>query len=117
MIDGDDTYPVAAVQALLFEAAAGADMVVATRLADKQHGALPAGHHLGNRLFIGLVRLLFGIKTLDLFSGYRVLTRRFLDTVPIVATGFDVEAELLRPGASPRLPCGRTRHRVPAAAP
>jgi hypothetical protein len=40
------------------------------------------------------VRLLFGIKTRDLFSGYRVLTRRFLDTVPIVATGFDIEAEL-----------------------
>ncbi|MFP6641182.1 MAG: glycosyltransferase family 2 protein [Myxococcota bacterium] len=94
MIDGDDTYPVGAVQELLHEAATGADMVVATRLAQKKHGALPPGHGLGNRLFIGLVRLLFGIKTLDLFSGYRVLTRRFLDTAPIVATGFDVEAEL-----------------------
>lgn len=94
MVDGDDTYPAAASIDLLHRAAAGADMVVATRLADKQAGSLPMGHSLGNRLFIALVRLLFGIKTLDLFSGYRVLTRRFLDTVPIVATGFDVEAEL-----------------------
>ena len=40
------------------------------------------------------MRLLFGIRTRDLFSGYRVLSRRFLDTAPLVATGFDVEAEL-----------------------
>ncbi|MEE3326885.1 MAG: glycosyltransferase family 2 protein [Myxococcota bacterium] len=94
MVDGDDTYPAGASLDLLKRAAAGADMVVATRLAGQQAGSLPIGHSLGNRLFIALVRLLFGIKTLDLFSGYRVLTRRFLDTVPIVATGFDVEAEL-----------------------
>ena len=94
MVDGDDTYPATASIDLLERAADGADMVVATRLADQQEGALPKGHGLGNRLFIALVRLLFGIKTRDLFSGYRVLTRRFLDTVPIVATGFDIEAEL-----------------------
>lgn len=94
MVDGDDTYPAGAVSGLLTRAEAGADMVVATRLDQHQQGALPTGHGVGNRLFIGLVRLLFGIKTLDLFSGYRVLTRRFLDTAPIVATGFDVEAEL-----------------------
>ena len=94
MVDGDDTYPASAVGELLKKAAAGADMVVATRLADQKKGALPVGHSLGNQLFIRLVRLLFGIKTRDLFSGYRVLTRRFLDTAPILATGFDVEAEL-----------------------
>ena len=94
MVDGDDTYPATASIDLIARAADGADMVVATRLADQQEGSLPKGHGLGNRLFIALVRLLFGIKTRDLFSGYRVLTRRFLDTVPIVATGFDIEAEL-----------------------
>ena len=94
MVDGDDTYPAEASTELLARAAQGSDMVVATRLANQQAGSLPAGHGLGNRLFIALVRLLFGIKTLDLFSGYRVLTGRFLDTVPMVATGFDVEAEL-----------------------
>jgi glycosyltransferase involved in cell wall biosynthesis len=95
MVDGDDTYPAAAVTALL-EAATErhADMVIGTRLDGADPSAFPRGHGLGNRLFIALVRLLFGIRTRDLFSGYRVLSRRFLDTAPLVATGFDVEAEL-----------------------
>ena len=94
MVDGDDTYPVREVPAMLSEAAAGADMVVGTRLATAHGDALPTGHGLGNRLFIALVRVLFGIRTRDLFSGYRVFTRRFLDSVSISATGFDVEAEM-----------------------
>ncbi len=94
MVDGDDTYPVREAPKMLAEAAAGADMVVGTRLASGHSDAFPAGHSVGNRLFIGLVRLLFGIRTRDLFSGYRVFTRRFLETVPISATGFDVEAEI-----------------------
>jgi glycosyltransferase involved in cell wall biosynthesis len=95
MVDGDDTYPASDVISLLRTAEhEGADMVVGTRLESDRPGAFPPGHGLGNRLFIWLVRLLFGIRTRDLLSGYRVLTSRFLATTPLVATGFDVEAEL-----------------------
>lgn len=95
MIDGDDTYPADDVSRLVEAALSeGADMVIGTRLEDAGVGALRPGHDAGNRLFIALVRLLFGIRTRDLFSGYRLLSRRFLDTTPLVATGFDVEAEL-----------------------
>jgi glycosyltransferase involved in cell wall biosynthesis len=95
MVDGDDTYPASDVTGLLQAVHdEGADMVVGTRLASRDPRAFPPGHGLGNRLFIWLVRLLFGIRTRDLFSGYRILTRRFLETTPLVATGFDVEAEL-----------------------
>ena len=44
MVDGDDTYPAEAAPDLLRSAAGGADMVVATRLANQQAGSLPAGH-------------------------------------------------------------------------
>lgn len=94
MVDGDDTYPAADVARLLEQARAGADMVVGTRLADAEQGAFRAGHSLGNRLFNLLVRVLFGVRTRDLFSGYRVLSRRFLETTPLIARGFEVEAEL-----------------------
>jgi glycosyltransferase involved in cell wall biosynthesis len=95
MVDGDGTYPAKDVERLLGAAAeSGCDMVVGTRLATSNTGAFRPGHALGNRFFIRLVRLLFGIRTDDLFSGYRVLTRRFLRTAPLVAEGFDVEAEL-----------------------
>jgi glycosyltransferase involved in cell wall biosynthesis len=94
MVDGDDTYPAEDVAKLLLAARAGADMVVGTRLAGAEQGAFRAGHSLGNRLFNLLVRVLFGVRTCDLFSGYRVLSRRFLETTPLIARGFEVEAEL-----------------------
>jgi len=94
MVDGDDTYPAEDVVKLLAAARAGADMVVGTRLAGAEEGAFRAGHSLGNRLFNLLVRMLFGVRTGDLFSGYRVLSRRFLETTPLIARGFEVEAEL-----------------------
>ena len=94
LVDGDGTYPAERAADLLATAAAGADMVVGTRLAQASEGAFPRGHTVGNRLFILLVRLLFGVRTGDLFSGYRVLSRRLLRLAPLLATGFEIEAEL-----------------------
>ena len=95
MVDGDNTYPADEVTNLIDAAENGAaDVVIGTRLDSEHPGAFRPGHSLGNRFFIWLVRFLFGIKTRDLFSGYRVLSRRFLDIAPLIATGFDVEAEL-----------------------
>jgi len=94
MVDGDDTYPAEDVGKLLAAAQDGAEMVIGTRLSTAEAGAFRAGHSFGNQLFIGLVRLLFGMGTRDLFSGYRVLTRRFLEAAPLIAQGFEVEAEL-----------------------
>lgn len=94
MVDGDDTYPAEDVGRLLAAAEAGAEMVIGTRLSNAAEGAFRAGHSFGNQLFIWLVRMLFGIKTKDLFSGYRVISRRFLEAAPLIAQGFEVEAEL-----------------------
>ncbi|HEV7504675.1 MAG TPA: glycosyltransferase family 2 protein [Thermoanaerobaculia bacterium] len=94
MVDGDDTYPAADAPKLLAAAEAGAEMVIGTRLQEFEAGAFRAGHSFGNWLFIFLVRLLFGVRTQDLFSGYRVITRRFLESTPLIAQGFEVEAEL-----------------------
>jgi len=102
MVDGDDTYPAEDAHQLLTAAAAGADMVVGTRLKEFEAGAFRAGHSFGNQLFIVLVRGLFGVRTRDLFSGYRVLTRRFLATAPLIARGFEVEAELSLQAAAHR---------------
>ena len=94
MVDGDDTYPAEFLPELVKAAEAGADMVIGTRLEQASQGSLRPGHGLGNRLFIALVRILFGLRTHDLFSGYRVLSSRFLETVPLVAIGFEVELEI-----------------------
>ena len=94
MVDGDDTYPAADVERLIEVTRTGADMVIATRLQSADRGALPVAHGFGNALFVWLVRVLFGLRTRDLFSGYRVMTRRFLDVSPLLSQGFEVESEL-----------------------
>ncbi|MFH1132452.1 MAG: glycosyltransferase family 2 protein, partial [Pseudomonadota bacterium] len=94
MVDGDNTYPAEAAPKMLLAVQAGADMVVGTRLSQAKDGAFPTLHSSGNLLFIKLVRILFGLKTQDLFSGYRVVTRRFLQVSPLLARGFEIEVEL-----------------------
>lgn len=94
MVDGDDTYPAEDVGKLIDALRAGADMAIGTRLNSFDEQAYRAGHNFGNRLFIGLVRVLFGAKTEDLFSGYRAFSQRFLDHSPLIAQGFEIETEL-----------------------
>ncbi len=94
LVDGDDTYPAESVHALLDGLRAGADMTIGTRLSSFDDDAYRVGHTFGNRLFIGLVRVLFGVRTQDLFSGYRAFTQRFLTLSPLIAQGFEIEAEL-----------------------
>jgi glycosyltransferase involved in cell wall biosynthesis len=94
LVDGDDTYPAEAVVDLLEGLRSGADMTIGTRLLSYEHGAYRPGHTLGNRVFIWLVRVLFGVRTTDLFSGYRAFTQRFIALSPLIAQGFELEAEL-----------------------
>ena len=94
MVDGDDTYPAEDAPRLIARIQDGADMAIGTRLHGAGEGAFPAGHSWGNRLFIAIVRVLFGIRTRDLFSGYRALTNRLLQQSPLIAQGFEIEAEL-----------------------
>lgn len=95
MVDGDDTYPAEDAGKLLECVRAGrADMAIGTRLQTFAEDAYPPLHNLGNRLFVLLVRILFGVRTTDLFSGYRAFSRRFLEISPLIAQGFEIETEL-----------------------
>jgi hypothetical protein len=40
------------------------------------------------------VRAIFGDRVEDMLSGYKVLSRRFVKSFPVLATGFDIETEL-----------------------
>ena len=92
--DGDDTYDAALAPAMLACAAAGPyDLVNCVRL-ETDEGAYRAGHRLGNRLLTGAVRLIFGDRVRDMLSGYKVLSRRFVKSFPMLATGFDIETEI-----------------------
>lgn len=94
MVDGDDTYDAAAAPALVSALlTAGHDMVVGRRVSGDE-AAYRFGHQLGNRLFTGGVRWLFGAGFSDILSGYRVMSRRFVKSFPSLVGGFEIEAAL-----------------------
>ena len=52
------------------------------------------GHVFGNRAFTALLAGLFGRSFSDIFSGYRVFSRRFVKLFPALARGFETETEI-----------------------
>lgn len=94
MADGDGTYDVTRAREMIdLLVADRLDMVVGTRHTDSDN-AYRSGHRLGNRLFNLVLRHLFGEKFTDIFSGYRVFSRRFVKSFPALSAGFEVETEL-----------------------
>ena len=95
MVDGDDTYPADCVHKLLGPLLSGrADMVVGQRFSNHTKAAFPRLHVFGNRLVVKLINLIFDSRLSDIMSGYRVFTREVAISLPVVATGFDVETEM-----------------------
>jgi len=106
MADGDLTYdPKAAPEMVRMLVDEQYDMVVGTR----QHEAIEAyrgGHVIGNRLFTGLLSRLFGRSFTDIFSGYRVFSRRFVKSFPALSQGFEIETEISVHALELRMPVG-----------
>ena len=104
MADGDGTYDPAdapmLVNTLLTERV---DMVVGTRRGVTDDAGR-AGHAFGNRLFNSLYQRLFGRDFTDIFSGYRVFSRRFVKSFPAVSGGFEIETEMSVHASMLRIP-------------
>jgi glycosyltransferase involved in cell wall biosynthesis len=95
MVDGDDTYPAEAAPELIAELQkTGADMVVGVRMLSFAAGSFRRFHQLGNRLVASLISRLFSAKVTDVLSGYRVCSRAFVKTVPLMSEGFEIETEM-----------------------
>ena len=94
MVDGDDTYDAARAPELVDRLVAeNLDMVVGRRIETHQ-AAYRAGHRLGNAVLTGLVRWLFAANIVDMLSGYRVFSRRFVKSFPSFSREFEIETEL-----------------------
>ena len=104
LVDGDGTYDASAAARLVAGIVEDrADMVVAAR-ANIQIDAHRAGHAFGNRLFNRCFGLLFARNFVDIFSGYRAFSRRFVKSFPALSTGFEIETELSVHACQLRLP-------------
>lgn len=104
MVDGDDTYDPGAlnemINVLLNERC---DLVTGRRI-EQHEDAYRFGHRFGNRLLATITTLLFGRKSVDLLSGYRVMSRRFVKSFPAISSGFEIETELTIHALSLNLP-------------
>jgi len=111
MADGDATYDAEAapqlVQRLVDEQL---DMVVGSRVT--QHdAAYRRGHVMGNKLLTGMLAKLFGRSFTDILSGYRVFSRRFVKSFPVLSGGFEIETEISVHALELRMPVGEVETR------
>lgn len=94
MVDGDDTYEAAAAARMVRRMTdEGLDVVNGVRVPVTQ-GVYRPGHAFGNRMLSTMVRTLFGQGYRDMLSGYRVFSRRFVKSFPVMSIGFEIETEL-----------------------
>jgi glycosyltransferase involved in cell wall biosynthesis len=95
MVDGDGTYPAEAVTQLIEPVRTGdADMVIGSRLQPGSASQFRWLNRLGNRMYVFVVKVLFGVHLTDLLSGYRSFSRRLVKSLPLSAGGFQTEAEI-----------------------
>jgi len=68
--------------------------VVGDRLPAASEETMRRHRHLGNLLIVGGINLMFGTNYRDILSGYRVFSRRFVQSVPLLTPGFEIETEM-----------------------
>src|ERR1700761_4432010 len=94
LVDGDATYDAPSAPRMI-ERLVGEqlDMVVGLRV-DQVKAAYRAGHRTGNWMLTSFLSDTFGQAFTDILSGYRVFSRRFVKSFPVLSDGFEIETEL-----------------------
>jgi glycosyltransferase involved in cell wall biosynthesis len=95
MVDGDATYPAAAVHSLIAPIlGARADMAVGSRLHAHSRSEFKHLNLWANRLVLFILKLVFGVRLTDALSGYRAFSRSFVKNLALFGGGFEIETEL-----------------------
>jgi glycosyltransferase involved in cell wall biosynthesis len=94
MVDGDDTYFAKDVHKLIKPVMDDdTDMTIGRRILVSD-SAMKKINWLGNVLFSNLLNFVFMRNIRDVLSGYRVMNRELINSVPILAYEFQVEMEI-----------------------
>ena len=106
LVDGDATYDAPSAPEMIARLVEDRlDMVVASRV-DREEAAYRRGHRAGNFMLTSFVAHIFGRAFTDILSGYRVFSRRFVKSFPILSGGFEIETELTVHALELELPVG-----------
>jgi glycosyltransferase involved in cell wall biosynthesis len=94
LVDGDATYDAPSAPRMIDKLLAEhLDMVVGLRV-DNEQAAYRRGHRTGNWMLTMFLSSVFGQAFKDILSGYRVFSRRFVKSFPVMSNGFEIETEL-----------------------
>lgn len=94
LVDGDATYDAPSAPRMIDKLLDDhLDMVVGLRV-DQVQAAYRLGHRTGNRMLTGFLSSTFGQEFKDILSGYRIFSRRFVKSFPVLSDGFEIETEL-----------------------
>jgi hypothetical protein len=94
LVDGDATYDAPSARRMIDRLMSEhLDMVVGLRV-DQDVAAYRPGHRTGNAMLTGFLAMVFGQAFKDILSGYRVFSRRFVKSFPVLSDGFEIETEL-----------------------
>src|SRR5512138_1742111 len=94
LVDGDATYDAPSAPRMIDALVNGhLDMVVGFRV-DQSVAAYRPGHRTGNWALTSFLSAVFGQAFKDILSGYRVFSRRFVKSFPVLSDGFEIETEL-----------------------
>src|SRR5207245_7101492 len=94
LVDGDATYDAPSAPRMI-EALVNdhLDMVVGFRV-DQSAAAYRPGHRTGNWMLTSFLSAVFGQAIKDILSGYRVFSRLFVKSFPVLSDCFEFETEL-----------------------
>jgi glycosyltransferase involved in cell wall biosynthesis len=94
LVDGDATYDAPSAPRMIEALVSNhLDMVVGFRV-DQSEAAYRRGHRTGNWMLTSFLSSVFGQAFKDILSGYRVFSRRFVKSFPVLSDGFEIETEL-----------------------
>ena len=94
MVDGDGTYDPASSPAMIAKMLSEKLDLVNGRRIETHADSYRFGHRWGNQFLSGLVSRLFDSRFDDVLSGYKVFSRRFAKSFPVLSTGFEIETEI-----------------------
>src|SRR6201990_40373 len=94
LVDGDATYDAPSAPRMIDALINGhLDMVVGFRV-DQSVAAYRPGHRTGNWMLTSFLSQVFGEAFKDILSGYRVFSRRFVKSFPVLSDGFEIATAL-----------------------
>jgi glycosyltransferase involved in cell wall biosynthesis len=104
MADGDATYEAKAAPAMVAQLIdEQLDMVVGARHSEVDE-AYRRGHRFGNAMLTTMLAWAFGRSFSDILTGYRVFSRRFVKSFPVLSAGFEIETEISVHALEMRMP-------------